>query len=317
MNRALRKQSMKRCAFRAKRGGGFSAGPALVPIPTDDWTYAQKQLINNPYSDCSIPSRTGQLFNQPNPDLAQVTMAGGKRRSTRRSRGGVLPPPSANGTWGKWDPPLNPDLAQVAMAGGADWGYKPDLSLVQTPMAGGACGCSVPKPWTGGRRRTQRKMRGGSFRAVDVFPGVSIGGDGPSVAPLHVGVPCDGRSGAPNQFNEQGLTADVRAPADLYSATPNQTAPSLQAGGSYSTGNGFSDDCYKAPGSMLPKYEAETAGFHFRPSTEFGSTLPDGITAYNDVVPNAARLGGGRKNRKASRKNRKASRKNRKASRKY
>ena len=352
MNRALRKQSMKRCAFRAKRGGGFSAGPALLPVPVDDWTYAQKQLINNPYSDCAIPSRTGQLFNQPNPDLAQVVMAGGKRRNGRRTRrrhGGVLPPPSANGTWGTWDPPLNPDLAQAAMAGGADWDYKPDLSLVQTPMVGGnwtynqnldlaqtsmvgggcgcsamrggACGCSVPKPWSGGRRRrTQRKMRGGSYRAVDVFPGVSVGGDGPNVAPIHAGVPCDGRAGAPNQFNQQGLTVDVRAPADLYSATTNQSAPSVQAGGAYSTGNGFSEGCYKAPGSMLPVYEAETAGFHFRPSTEFGSTLPDGITAYNDVVPHAARLGGGRKasrkNRKASRKNRKASRKNRKASRK-
>jgi hypothetical protein len=338
---------MKRCAFRAKRGGGFAAGPALLPVPADDWTYAQKQLINNPYSDCAIPSRTGQLFNQPNPDLTQVIMAGGKRRNRRtRRHGGVLPPPSANGSWGKWDPPLNPDLAQVAMsggadwvnkpdlslvqtpmAGGADWGYKPDLSLVQTPMAGGgcgcsamrggACGCSVPKAWSGGRRRrTQRKMRGGAYRAVDVFPGVSVGGDGPNVAALHAGVPCDGRAGAPNQFNLQGLTVDVRAPADLYSVTTNQSAPSVQAGGAYSTGNGFSEGCYKAPGSMLPVYEAETAGFHFRPSTEFGSTLPDGVTAYNDVVPQAARLGGGRKNRKASRKNRKASRKNRKASRK-
>jgi hypothetical protein len=347
MNRALRKQSMKRCAFRAKRGGGFSAGPALLPVPVNDWTYAQKQLINNPYSDCGIPSRTGQLFNQPNPDLAQVIMAGGKRRNGRRTRrrhGGVLPPPSANGTWGKWDPPMNPDLAQVAMAGGA-WTYDQDLSLAQTPMAGGswtynqdlplaqtpmagggngcsamrggACGCSVPKAWSGGRRRrTYRKMRGGSYRAVDVFPGVSVGGDGPNVAPLHAGVPCDGRAGTPNQFNQQGLTVDVRAPADLYSVTTNQTPPSVQAGGAYSTGNGFSEGCYKAPGSMLPVYEAETAGFHFRPSTESGSTLPDGITAYNDVVPHAARLGGGRKNRKASRKNRKASRKNRKASRK-
>ncbi len=167
-----------------------------------------------------------------------------------------------------------------------------------------------------------RKMRGGAYRAVDVFPGVSVGGDGPNVAALHAGVPCDGRAGAPNQFNLQGLTVDVRAPADLYSATTNQSAPSVQAGGAYSTGNGFSEGCYKAPGSMLPVYEAETAGFHFRPSTEFGSTLPDGVTAYNDVVPQAARLGGGRrrkasrKNRKASRKNRKASRKNRKASRK-
>ena len=105
---------------------------------------------------------------------------------------------------------------------------------------------------------------------------------------------------------------DPRAPTDVYSLTPNQQAPSVQAGGAYSTGNGFSEACYTAPGSMLPKYEAETAGFHFRPSTEFGSTLPDGVTAYNDVVPVAARLGGGKKRntrRKAKKNSRKANRK--------
>ena len=315
MNRNLRKQSMKRCAFR-KRGGGFSTGPALLPVPVDDWTYTQKQLVNQPYDDCAIPNRTGQLFNQPNPELAQVVMAGGGHNS-----------------WGTWDPKLNPELAQAPMAGGADWGYKPDLGPIQTPMAGGACGCSVPK-YVGGRRRkntrrygggcgcmlqqagrrnnrrrSYRKMRGGMWRAVAVDPSVSVGGDGPNVGALHAGVPCDGRAGTPNMLSNDMYVPDPRAPADIYSLTPNQTAPSVQAGGAYSTGNGFSEGCYKAPGSMLPVYEAETAGFHFRPSTEFGSTLPDGVTAYNDVVPQAARLGGGKKRSTRRKNNRKASRK--------
>ena len=340
MNRNLRKQSMKRCAFR-KRGGGFSTGPALLPIPTDDWSYTQKELVNQPYDDCAIPSRTGQLFNQPNPGLAQVVMAGG----------------GAANSWGTWDPALNPELAQRAMAGGAGWDYKPNLGpiqtpmagggwdykanldLIQTPMAGGACGCSVPPAFVGGRRkstrrmrggacpcmmqsagkrknrnnrRTFRKMRGGMWRAVAVDPSVSVGGDGPNVAALHAGVPCDARAGTPNMLSNDMYMPDPRAPTDVYSLTPNQQAPSVQAGGAYSTGNGFSEACYTAPGSMLPKYEAETAGFHFRPSTEFGSTLPDGVTAYNDVVPVAARLGGGKKRntrRKAKKNSRKANRK--------
>ena len=312
MNRNLRKQSMKRCAFR-KRGGGFSTGPALMPIPTDDWTYAQKQLVNQQYDDCSIPSRTGQLFNQPNPGLAQTVMAGG----------------GAANSWGTWDPALNPELAQRAMAGGG-WEYTSNLDLIQTPMAGGACGCSVPPAFVGGRKSTRRmrgggcgcmkqsagrkkrstfrKMRGGMWRAVAVDPSVSVGGDGPNVAALHAGVPCDARAGTPNALNNDMYMPDPRAPADIYSLTPNQQA---QAGGAYSSGNGYSDACYKAPGSMLPVYPAETAGFHFRPSTEVGSTLPDGVTAYNDVVPQAARLGGGKKrnSRKAKKNSRKANRK--------
>jgi hypothetical protein len=101
-----------------------------------------------------------------------------------------------------------------------------------------------------------------------------------------------------NPLANHAFGSDPRAPADLYSLTPNQS------GGAYSTGNAYGAECYRAPGSQLPVYQAETAGFHFRPSTEFGSTLPDGVTAYNDVVPHAARVGGGRK-QKSRRNNRK------------
>jgi hypothetical protein len=93
----------------------------------------------------------------------------------------------------------------------------------------------------------------------------------------------------------------------VYSLTPNQT------GGSYALGNGYSDDCYKAPGSSLPVYPAETAGFRFQPSTASGAYMPDGVTAFNEVVPQAARLGGSRK----SRKNRKGKNRKDRKDRKY
>jgi len=95
---------------------------------------------------------------------------------------------------------------------------------------------------------------------------------------------------------------DPRAPADLYSLTANQK------GGA---GNAYAAECYRAPGSQLPVYNASSAGFMFSPSTLGGATLPDGVTAFNEVVPVAARTGGGR-----SRKHRK-NRKHRKYSRKH
>jgi len=240
MNRQLRTKNRRRCSYR-KRGGGFSVQSPLVAQPAaapgSDFSFAIKQPINMPYSDCTFAQRPGQIFNQPQPDLAQ------------------------------------------------------------TVMAGGGCGCSVPK-W-GGKRRSMRRrrggrrgcftrnMRGGSYGyAVD--PSVSVGGNGPNVAPLHAPVPCDARAG----LHQPVLTnPDPRAPADIYSLTPNQR------GGNY-TGNAYGPECYRATGSQLPVYNAESAGFHFRPSTEIGSTLPDGVTAYNDVVPHAARLGGARRSRK-------------------
>ena len=179
-----------------------------MPIPASDWTFAVKDQVTTPYSDCATTLRPGQLVNQANPELAQVAMAGGRRRS-RRQRGG-------------------------------------------------ACGCM-----RGGRSRRQR---GGGVNGFSVNVGSSIGGAGPNAAPVYAGVPCDARAGTPNPNNAGGLGADPRAPGDLYSLTPN-----VQRGGAYSSGNGYDASCYRAPGSELPVYNAETAGFRFEPSTASGA----------------------------------------------
>jgi hypothetical protein len=155
--------------------------------------------------------------------------------------------------------------------------------------------------WSGGRRR---KQRGGANYGYAIDPSVSIGGSGPNVDALRTGVPCDPRPGSIDSSNPQ-LPLDPRAYGVGYSATPNTTVPSLQAGGAYSTGNAFPDSCYKAPGSELPVYNAQTAGFNFYPSTAHNGTLPDGITPYNDVVPYAARMGGARRKTRKGRKGRK------------
>ena len=288
MNRALRQAQRKRCSYR-KRGGGYGMGAPLVDFdPKVDTSFAVKMPINQGFSDCAFPARTGQLFNEPNPALAQTVMAGGRHRGGAKAHSGGAKAHSGGAK---------------AHSGGA---------CGCSVMRGGACGCSVmrggAKAHSGGRR-TRRTQRGAGY-AVAVDPSVSVGGTGPNVGPLHSSVPCDLRAGSPNPYNATGLGADPRAPADLYSLTPNQT------GGAYSTGNEWAPACYKAPGSELPTYEAQTAGFNFRPSIATGGVLPDGVTPYMDVTPYAARLGGGRKDRKSRRSSRKnrsnRSRKNRK-----
>jgi hypothetical protein len=250
MNRQLRNERRRRWA---RRGGGYAQTGSLMPIPASDWTFAVKDQITQPYNDCAATMRPGQLVNQPNPELAQVAMVGGRTR--RRSK----------------------------------------------KQRGGKCGCLQ----NGGRSRRQR---GGGMNGFSVNVGSSVGGAGPNVAPLYAGVPCDARAGTPNPNNAGGLGADPRAPADLYSITPN-----AQRGGAYSSGNAYDGSCYRAPGSELPVYNAETAGFRFSPSTAAGAALPDGVTAYNEVVPYAARVGGGRRRRthrrRSSRRSRKAAKK--------
>jgi hypothetical protein len=249
MNRALRKQHMRRFALRgalsgALSGGGYGMGASLVPFQSsDDAAFSVKVPINQSFNDCAIPDRSGQIQNTANPALAQAAwpLRGGRRHKTHRRAA------------------------------------RKD------------------------HRRRGRTMRGGATNGYGINPAISVGGSGPNVGALVSPVPCDPRAGAP----AGSMNPDPRAPADVYSLTPNQ------GGGAYSSGNAYAEECYKAPGSSLPVYPAETAGFTFRPSTEVGGTLPDGVTAYMNVTPYAARMGGARRRR--SIRNKKKGRKSRNA----
>jgi hypothetical protein len=165
----------------------------------------------------------------------------------------------------------NPALAQAA------WplkGGRRRRTERRRRQRGAGCGCGLR------RGRTQRGGAGG----FSVNPEINVGGSGPNAAPVYAAVPCDARAGTPNPLNPQMINPDPRAPADLYSLTPNQS------------GGGTSG----APGSMIPVYHADSAGFRFEPSTAAGAALPDGVTAFNEVVPVAARLGGGRRRRRTT-----------------
>lgn len=195
----------------------------------------------------------------------------------------------------------------------------------------------------GGSRSTRRNQRGGNKGGFGVDPAFNVGGDGPNAAPANVPIPCDARAGAANPFAVGGLGADPRA-AMGYSLTPNTTGPigmkggalqgydytpadgkqyvdtrtanfayaSTQAGGRRTRrqrgrgygGNAYAASCYKAPGSEMPVYPAQTAGFDFSPSTAAGASYSDGVTPFMEVNPVAARMGGSRKANRRHRKHR-------------
>ena len=170
----------------------------------------------------------------------------------------------------------NPALAQAA------WplkGGRRRRTQRRRRQKGAGCGCGLRR----GRGRTQRGGAGG----FSVNPNMNVGGSGPNAAPVYAPVPCDARAGV---TQPPIINPDPRAPADLYSLTPNQS------------GGGTSG----APGSMIPVYHADSAGFRFSPSTAAGAALPDGVTAFNEVVPVAARLGGGRRRRTQRHRHRRA-----------
>jgi hypothetical protein len=328
MNRAVKKLHQRRCALKANNyiGGGLNVSPADVFTSSNGVPIAE----NLGYNDCYDPTRPGQLQPEANPDLAQAAMAGGRRRRSssrrmsRRIGGGC-----GCGMWKRHRG------GQCGLMKGGQCGL----------MKGGQCGlmkggqCTVNnKGWLGGRRR--RTMRGGN-RGFMIDPSNNIGNDGPIAEPLRIGIPCDARAGTPNPFAPNvSMNPDPRAPAWAYSLTPNTVPATFGAAGqtgggdaglseripnfeysstmmgggaSYGSGNAYDASCYRAPGSEMPVYPATTAGFTFTPSTEGGATLPDGVTAFNEVVAVAARTGGGRRKRRATtRRRRVAAKKSRK-----
>jgi hypothetical protein len=324
MNRAVQKMHQRRCALKNNLyGGGLAVNPEASFMSENGVPYAENQYTNECYSQ----ARPGALETAANPALAQVAMAGGKRQGCGLMRGGynVMSASQLMALAGK-----SGGRSSRKMRGGR----RGNCGCNQR---GGGCGCSswklkggyqCGKPetaWLGGlrsERKRTRKMRGGNKGGFEMAVAQNIGGNGPIAEPVRTAIPCDARAGMQNPFTATPLSPDART-AYGYSLTPNTTTPSLQAGGAvplseyaqtgagYGSGNAYAAACYRAPGSEMPVYPATSAGFHFTPSTEGGATLPDGITAFNEVVAHAARLGGGRRSRKSYRKKAKKSKRSR------
>ena len=333
MNRSVRKLQQRRCALKANNN--YYMGGGLTVSPAD--TFESSNGVNIPeninYSECYDSTRPGALQPDANPDLAQTAMAGGKKRGrSRRHR-----QRHNGGGCGCSMFKREQRGGQCGLMRGGQCGL----------MRGGQCEVNN-KGWLGGRHR-KYTMRGGN-RGFMIDPQQNIGGDGPIAEPTRMSIPCDTRAGAANPFaSTTAMGPDPRSPAWAYSLTPN-TGPAVfgaagaggQSGGgdadinaplserianfeysstmtggggaatdSYGAANAYDASCYRAPGSEMPIYPATTAGFTFTPSSQGGATLPDGVTAFNEVVAVAARTGGGRR-RRGTRKDRKSARKTRK-----
>jgi hypothetical protein len=326
MNRAVQRMHQRRCALKSNLyGGGLNVNPEASFVSNNGVPYAENQY----YSECYDPVRPGSIVAQGNPALAQTAMAGGRRLvgggsfatnhpsmagggcgcNLRRQRGGQCGVMRSRRLKG----------GQCGVMKGGQCGL----------MKGGQCGlmkggqCGVQKAWLGGKRRT-RRMRGGNKGGFEMAVAQNIGGNGPIAEPVRIPVPCDARAGMQNPFTATPVNPDPRA-ALGYSLTPNTS--SMQRGGQLSErvpnfeysqtgagyGNAYDASCYRAPGSEMPVYPATSAGFHFTPSTEAGAALPDGVTAFNEVVAHTARLGGARRRtyRKRSVKRGKSNKRNR------
>jgi hypothetical protein len=155
-----------------KTGGGFSVGP-----PLSDNAYYVPQY--KAFDDCYAQARPGAIQFNPDPAKAQIGMAGGSRKNTRK-RGGA----------------------------------KRSFRLRRKAQKGG-CGCGV-KP-RGGFRSSRNKRRntrqgtcgyygakGGRY-AIDTSQ--SIGGTGPNVAPIFNNFPCEAARLMPmNPINPSALS---------------------------------------------------------------------------------------------------------------
>jgi hypothetical protein len=280
MNRAVLKMVNRRCALKSRNRNMYGGGLAVNSLAP--YTSSNGVPIESRVhtEECYDTLRPGEIRAEPNPALAQVAMAGGKY-------------------------------------GGAN--VASPISMV-------------------GRGRKTRKQRGGNKGGFGVDPSFNVGGEGPNAAPANIPVPCDARAGSMNPTSVSGmLNPDHRAYGVGYSATVNQTAPVGQAGGAYVDtrianfdyavtqaggnygGNAYDASCYRAPGSSMPVYPAQSVGFNFSPSTAAGAAYSDGVTPFNEVNQVVARTGGARRSyrkRKVNRKSRKGKKNYRKANRK-
>jgi hypothetical protein len=192
-----------------KNGGGWSQGPALSAEQYYLTEYKR-------YNECYPMARPGSIQSNPNPNLAQTGMAGGKksRRNTKRNnrRNRKVGGSSCSEYFATRGGKRNTKRGGCGC--GLRGGACPYMSGGGScPFMRGGCGCMLQSgggaiygecpykansfncPYTqGGAQRKQKKnktrknLKGGRY---GVDPGVSVGGDGPNVAALTAHVPCE------------------------------------------------------------------------------------------------------------------------------
>jgi hypothetical protein len=260
----------RRCALKNSRGGGFEVVPQSDPTT---FGYLPEYVHTD---DCASVQRPGS----------------------------VLPMQKGGGCG-----------CSLQKGGGCGCSLQKGGGCGCSLQKGGGCGCSLQK----GGMCTEYGctfQAGGNKGGFGIDPGMSVGGDGPNTAPVHFAIPCSGQmasqrgggNGSPliddvpfsmtgAGRRRRGTRRNIRRRNAAAGRSSRARVRKQQRGG-----NHFDTSCYRAPGSEMPVYAAETAGFRFAPSTDANGHLASGVTAYNEVVPYAARLGGGRRTRKGLKK---------------
>jgi hypothetical protein len=280
------------------RGGGWSIGDSL----SKDAYYVPEYKAT---SDCAPAERPGFIQAIPNPELAQVKMAGGRRYRTRR--GGSYRNCAPSKPIGSIQSNPRPDLAQAPMAGGfgcgcnkvrgggcgakmrgGGCGAKMRGGGCGAKMRGGGCGCgakmrgggcgakmrggSCGKMRGGTRkgsrhpRRSKRTMKGGRY-FIDTTQ--SIGGTGPNAAPIYSSLPCEAQRAMPLNPTLPTLLADSPVPeVNVGGLKP----AFIMKGGDFTNGHPLS-------------YTAPRAGFAFTPNISQGQKLDPGQIPYQEVTP--------------------------------
>ena len=263
-----------------KNGGGWAQGPALSP----EQYYLSEYKA---YTDCYPMSRPGSIQSNPNPDLAQISMAGGRSR-TRKSR-------------------QNKRNSKTAKVGGSTCkeyfltrGGKRQLGGCGCMMKGGVYGqCPFAKnsfncPYKqGGKRNTKRNnkklIKGGRYM-VDTAS--SIGGDGPNVAPIISSFPCEGYKPMPiNPHQPDQLVSAPESDVHFAGLSPGavlkggKRSDKKRSDKKRSTKKQKRNDRKQNGGNHPLAYTAPRAGFSFFPNIAQGQTLNPGQIPYEVVVP--------------------------------
>jgi len=203
-----------------KDGGGWSQGPALSAEQYYLTEYKR-------YNECYPMSRPGSIQSNPNPNLAQSAMAGGKKsrrtkRNNRRNRkvggsscaeyfatrGGKLSGSKRNTKRNG----RKQGGCGCMMRGGGSCPFMRGGTRIygECPYKANVFDCPYVQ---GGANRKQKKnktrknLKGGRY---GIDPGVSIGGDGPNVAALTAHVPCEAYR--PSSINPHHPNELVSAP---------------------------------------------------------------------------------------------------------
>jgi len=266
-------------------GGASTTGAGSgAPVPISSWGPAN--------AGCdAIPRTETALHNQANPDIAgtnQFPILGGNMPVSPFSS--TVPPISNAVSM----PPA--DLNARQMGGRRQTRRFPHhrhrrggpcpICGGKRKQRGGGCGCGM------------MRQNGGAQMALQLSPALLGPGPNPGTYGLASASQClpppggaELRGGNNQMGGRRGKTQRGGSAMSISSAAPLDNAFPATPQPSYGAANAFPESCYKAPGSELPVYNANSTSFNFSPSINANNTLPPGVNVFNEVNQQPGRMG--------------------------